>query len=75
MQGLYDYVLSSLFLPIEAVFLSGGILLPPYPDLVGYFPQGLGFFCLSGCLKHKQPRHTLEIVGHSFKDILCMCLG
>ena len=34
-------------------------------------PRG-GFPGLFGTLEHKKPRHTLQIVCHSFQDILCM---
>ncbi|KGN85503.1 hypothetical protein HQ41_03135 [Porphyromonas sp. COT-290 OH860] len=56
---------------LEAVFFSGSIL-PLYPDLVSNELQGRGILCSFGCLKYKEPWHTLEIVRHSFKDILCM---
>ena len=34
-------------------------------------PRG-GFPGLFAALEHKKPRHTLQIVCHSFQDILCM---
>ena len=34
-------------------------------------PRG-GFSGLFGALEYKKPRHTLQIVCHSFQDILCM---
>ena len=45
---------------------------PPCPPLGRItLPKG-GFSGLFGALEHKKPRHTLQIVCHSFQDILCM---
>ena len=51
---------------------SGMLVSPPCP-LSGrmILPRG-GFSGLFGALEHKKPRHTLQIVCHSFQDILCM---
>ena len=51
---------------------SGMAVSPPCP-LSGriILPRG-GFPGLFGALEHKKPRHTLQIVCHSFQDILCM---
>ena len=45
---------------------------PPLAPLSGgssFREGGKGLF---DTLEHKKPRHTLQIVCHSFQDILCM---
>ncbi len=50
----------------------GCLSLPLAPSLGRMIlPRG-GFSGLFGALEHKKPRHTLQIVCHSFQDILCM---
>ena len=51
---------------------SGMPVSPPLPPLGRIIlPRG-GFPGLFAALEHKKPRHTLQIVCHSFQDILCM---